>query len=87
MNTFNLFLLGAITMGLLTAGLYFLKFWYQTQDKLFLVFALSFFVEALNRTILAMTPNPREGEPVFYLIRLLAFVLIFAGIVHKNLSN
>lgn len=83
----NLFLLGAISMALLVAGLYFLKFWRQTHDSLFLVFALSFFVEAVNRTLLALSDNPREGEPIFYIIRLLSFVLILGGIVSKNLKK
>ncbi|MEZ0371924.1 MAG: DUF5985 family protein [Candidatus Sericytochromatia bacterium] len=87
MTQFNLFMLGAITMTLLMAGLFFLKFWRQTKDRLFLVFALSFFVEAINRAMLALSDNPREGEPVFYLVRLLSFALILIGILHKNLKQ
>ena len=87
MNQLNLFLLGAIMMSLLISGLFFLKFWRQTRDSLFLVFALSFFVEAANRTLLAMSHNPREGEPIFYLVRLLSFGLILLGIINKNLKK
>lgn len=83
----NLFMLGAICMSLLVAGMYFLKFWRQTHDSLFLVFALSFFVEAINRTLLALSDNPREGDPIFYLVRLLSFLLILGGIVSKNLKK
>lgn len=83
----NLFMLGAIAMALLVAGVYFFKFWRQTHDRLFLCFALSFFIEAINRTALALSDNPREGEPFFYIIRLLSFCLILYAILEKNFSK
>ncbi|HEY9839214.1 MAG: DUF5985 family protein [Candidatus Sericytochromatia bacterium] len=87
MMQLNLFMLGAIAMALVVAGLYFLKFWRQTRDSLFLVFALSFWVEAVNRSFLAMSANPREGDPFFYLVRLLSFLLILVGILGKNMKK
>ncbi|MEZ0369019.1 MAG: DUF5985 family protein [Candidatus Sericytochromatia bacterium] len=87
MMQLNLFMLGAIAMALVVAGLYFLKFWRQTRDSLFLVFALSFWVEAVNRSFLAMSPNPREADPFLYLVRLLSFLLILVGILGKNMKK
>jgi hypothetical protein len=80
----NQFLLGAVAMGSLVAGLFFLRFWRETKDRLFLAFAVSFFVEGVNRTVLALTPTPQEGAPFFYLVRLLAFLLIFLAVLDKN---
>ena len=80
----NLFLLGAIATMSLMAALFFLRFWWETQDRLFLLFALAFGLEGLNRTALALQPNPNEGEPLFYLVRSVAFALIILGIVDKN---
>ena len=65
----NLALIGAIAMASLTAGLFFLRFWKDTNDRFFLFLAISFFVEGLNRFALAMTGNPNEDRPFFYFVR------------------
>jgi uncharacterized membrane protein HdeD (DUF308 family) len=80
----NLFLLGAVTMGFLVAGLSFLRFWRETRDRLFLAFAVSFFVEAVNRGALAFSAKPNEGAPFFYLIRLFSYLVILVAIADKN---
>jgi uncharacterized membrane protein HdeD (DUF308 family) len=82
----NLFLLGTVAMGFLVAGLFFLRFWRETRDRLFLAFAISFFTEAINRAALALSSKPNEGAPFFYLVRLLAYLLILVAIADKNRS-
>jgi len=77
-------LIGAIAMGSLIAGLFFLRAWKRTRDRLFFFFAVSFFVEGLNRIAQGMGPNPDEARPSFYIIRFISFLLIIAGIVDKN---
>jgi len=77
-------LLGAIAMGSLAIGLFFLRFWHETRDRFFLLFALSFFVEGVNRVALALSDKPNEGASALYGVRLLAFLLILAAIVDKN---
>lgn len=83
----NTFLLGAVAMASLVASLFFLRFWRETRDRLFLAFAISFLVEGVNRTALALTGMPREGAPFFYMVRLLAFLLILGAVVDKNRSG
>jgi hypothetical protein len=78
------FLLGVIFTTSLVAGLFFLKFWRQTRDVLFLAFALAFFIEGFNRLRFFTLAVPSEGDPSIYLVRLLAFLLIVAAIVWKN---
>ena len=78
------FLLGVIVTASLTAGAFFLKFWRQTGDSLFLAFAAAFIIEGLNRIGFLFVPRPNEGSPAIYLVRLSAFLLILAAIVHKN---
>jgi len=83
----NLALIGAIAMASLTAGLFFLRFWRDTKDRFFLFFAISFFVEGLNRFALAMTGNPNEDRPFFYFVRFISFVVILIAIADKNWSK
>lgn len=80
-------LLGAIAMASLVAGLFFLRFWRDTGDRLFLYFAISFLVEGVNRAALGLSADPNEGRPFFYFVRFLSFLLILIGIVQKNLEK
>ena len=78
------FLLGVIATSSLIAGVFFLKFWRKTGDSLFLAFGVAFFVEGLNRCAVLFLAKPNEGNPYIYIVRLLAFLLILAAILHKN---
>lgn len=76
--------MGFIATGALFAGLFFFRFWWHTGDRLFLYFAGSFWLEAVNRVALALLRQADEHEPLFYLVRLLAYSLIVAAIWQKN---
>jgi hypothetical protein len=75
---------GAIIMANVVVGLFFLKFWTRSQDRLFLIFALAFWVLALQRVLLALFAHEPGSHAFLYGIRLLAFVLILIAIVDKN---
>lgn len=81
------FVSGAITMGFLIVGLFFLRFWARTRDRLFLAFAASFWLLAVNQGLVALSGVPREEQSWIYLIRLAAFTLIIVAIVHKNMRT
>lgn len=78
------FLLGVIVTCSLTAGVFFLKFWRRTSDSLFLAFAVAFLIVGVNRISTLMVDRPNEASPWTYLVRLFAFLLILAAILHKN---
>jgi hypothetical protein len=80
----NEMLAGAIATASSLAGLFFLRFWKSTQDRFFLYFALSFWLEGLNRFLLGFLGWLREEVPAFYLVRLVAYGLILLAIVDKN---
>lgn len=80
------FLLGVIATASLTAGAFFIRFWRETRDSLFLTFGIAFIVEGVNRTFMLFLKNPNEGSPWIYLVRLFAFLLILGGILKKNLG-
>lgn len=80
----NLMLLGAIAMACFTASLFFIRFWRATRDRFFLFLAVAFFIESINRALLGLMTYSNEQEPFFYLIRLLAFLVILYGIIDKN---
>lgn len=75
---------GAIVMGYTVAGLFFLRFWRQTRDRLFLIFAISFWLLGAQRLALALTSQAVEARTGLYLVRLFAFLLILVAIIDKN---
>jgi uncharacterized membrane protein HdeD (DUF308 family) len=83
----DLILLGAISMASFIAGLFFLRFWRDTKDRLFLWFAIAFLIEGINRAALGLSGNPDEGQPFFYFVRFISFLLIIIAIVQKNLGK
>lgn len=80
----SLILLGAIIMACLTVALLFLRSWQETGDRFFLFFAASFLIEGAARLMLGLIEYSSEQEPLFYLLRLLAFMIILYAIVDKN---
>ena len=78
---------GMLIMGYLVAGLFFLRFWRDTRDRLFGIFGAAFWLLAVQRTALAMSSNPNGDQLLLYTVRLLAFVLLLAAILDKNRSD
>lgn len=87
MNMLNPLLSGAIAMTSAVIALFFLRFWKSTNDRFFLFFSCSFFLEALNRTLLGLSALPTEDAPLYYIIRLAAYLFILYGIFDKNRSR
>lgn len=77
---------GLLVMGYGIAAVFFLRFRRETGDRLFAFFAAAFALLALQRALLAAGPMFRVDETWYYVIRLLAFLLIIAAIVDKNRS-
>ena len=81
------FLLGMIAMGLAVAGLFFLRFWRETRDRFFALFALALFVLALNRVGLVFMVERQMKGDYLYWVRFFAFVIIIIAIIDKNRSR
>ena len=79
-------LTGALAMGYLVAATFFLRFWRQTRDRLFGIFALAFFMLAGQRVALSLLDPTRGSESLthLYVIRLAAFLCILGAIVDRN---
>jgi hypothetical protein len=71
-------------MASLVASLFFIRFYRDTRDPLFLYLAAAFGLESVSRLLLALLPTPNEAAPEFYVMRACAYSLIIAGIVRKN---
>lgn len=84
------FMSGGIMVTCLACGYFFFRFWRKTQDSLFAVFAISFWILAVERVFLLATVNlgdlsgTHELRGYVYWIRFSAFMLIIIAFVMKN---
>jgi hypothetical protein len=77
-------MMGALAMAFAVAGLFFLRFWRETKDRLFALFALAFFVLAGGRLGFAFHYQDEGQGDYIYWVRFLAFALILLAILDKN---
>jgi hypothetical protein len=78
---------GAATLECLIAGLFFLRFWRRTGERLFLAFALAFWLLGLNAGLPTLLRRPAQTHGEVYLLQLAAFLLIILAILAKNVGN
>ena len=76
-------LTGAVAMASALVALFFLRFWVRTRDRFFLIFAVAFGIYAVCQLVLGLI-NVLEFEPLYYLPRVLTFLLIVLAVVDKN---
>jgi len=78
---------GALAAGYFCVGLFFLRFWTRTRDRLFLAFAGAFGLIAVGQVLPVLLGLREETRSNAYLLRLAAFALIIAAILAKNLRS
>jgi hypothetical protein len=78
------FIQGAVTMGCVVAGIFFLRFWQQSRDRLFLHFAFAFWLLAVAYTLLGLVAFATDQRIYVFIMRLLAFCVILYAIFEKN---
>jgi hypothetical protein len=83
--TMTQLLLGAIGMAEAVVGLIFLSYYRRTRDRFFLFFTASFWLDAVGRIWIGISPHPTdEGVPFVYILRVVTYALIVVAIVDKN---
>ena len=74
-------------MGMLAAGLFFLRAWKRSRDRLLFTFGLAFWVMAIEKGLIELKPTQvtmPEAMSSIYSLRLIAFIMIIYAIVDKN---
>lgn len=83
----NQLMTGAIAMAFAVAALFFFRFWRNSRDRLFALFALSFLVLAVNRVAIGVANDRGDHGDYFYWVRAIAFGIILVAILDKNRSG
>lgn len=78
------FLHGAVAMGCSVLAVFFLRFWRQSRDRLFLFFAIAFLVLAIDYVMLGLNSGATEWRLPVFIVRVSAFLVILLGILDKN---
>jgi len=86
-TTLELTLSGANAFGYGVASVFFLRFWVRSRDQLFLAFSAAFALLGLNQILVAWFGSASDYSAPFYALRLLAFGIIIAAIVRKNVKR
>jgi hypothetical protein len=81
------FLNGAVALAYLVAGVFFLRFWRKTRDRLFLSFSAAFVLLATNLAIVVALGVGDERTGYSYILRVLGFLLILWAILRKNVGG
>lgn len=82
--TIHAFVSGYLALGYAVASLFFVRFWRDTGDRLFALFASAFALLLLQRLVLDYAADSQRETTWAYVVRLLAFVLILIAIIDKN---
>lgn len=77
---------GALATSYAVAALFFAKFRRRTGATIFTWFATAFVLLAVQRVVLIAVVRDPDTLPWSYVLRLVAFVLILAGIAAHNRS-
>ena len=80
----KMFLIGLYVAFSLVAIVFFIRFWRDTRDKLFLQLAMAFTILAAERTTLLIISVPREASSFIYVLRLVAFSIVIWALIDKN---
>jgi hypothetical protein len=83
----NSFLSGALMLAFAAIACFFLEYFRRTRDRLFLCFALAFFLLAIERVVLVAVSPRNEINHLVYTVRLAAFVSLAYGIWDRNLRK
>jgi hypothetical protein len=81
------FLQGGTMLAAFAIALFFLRYWRDTGDRLFGVFALAFTLFGLSRIALQELSTDSETRVWVYALRAGAFLAIFGAVVDKNLRQ
>jgi len=62
----------------------FLRYWRESRDMLFALFAVAFTLLGLSWALLSILNPDRDASPYIYGLRLVAFLLLIAAVIQKN---
>lgn len=83
----DLFLIGFTAACSIVAGFFFLRFWSDTRDLIFLGFAAFFFIQGGIYASLPDYSHPNVPSAWVFVLRLVSALIVLAAILWKNAAR
>lgn len=81
------FLQGATMLAAFAISVFFLRYWRDTADRLFAVFAAAFALFGVSRVALSALDDSSEARTWVYALRAAAFLAIIVAVIDKNIGQ
>ena len=82
-DAFRIWTQGAIAMGYVVVAFYFMRYWRETRERLFLFFSAGFVTLAMQRLLLGLSADLQ----LTFSLRLAGYLLVLAGIIAQRKSR
>lgn len=82
-DAFRIWTQGAISMGYVVVAFYFMRYWRETRERLFLFFSAGFVTLAMQRLLLGLSADLQ----LTFSLRLAGYLLVLAGIIAQRKSR
>ena len=83
----DLFLMGFNAALSVVAGMFFLRFWREAWDHLFLGFAVFFLLQAASDAYEITLGHPNQGNLTIFLMRFISRIAVLVAILWKNTAR
>jgi uncharacterized protein (TIGR04206 family) len=78
------FLNGVAAMACLAVATFFVRFWHESEDRVFACLAAALWIFAVNYALLGLLPDADDRRAYAFALRLIGFVAILVGIMVKS---
>jgi uncharacterized membrane protein len=83
-DALRIWMQGAIAIGYLVVAIFFIQFWLETHERVFLFFATGFVVLTIHRALLGLANEDLDWRAVTFSLRLAGYVIILIGIIDRR---
>ena len=75
---------GVLATSCLVVAMFFLHYWRDSRERLFMFFSAAFALMAVQWTASALSGTDEKHHAYLLILRILAFLCIIAGIMDRN---
>ena len=86
-DALRIWMQGAVAFGCLVVAIFFIQFWMETRERLFLFFAPGFVVLTIHRAMFGLATDDSDWRAVTFSLRLAGYVIILIGIIDRRMRS
>lgn len=82
-EAFRIWTQGALAMGYVVVAFYFIRYWRETHERVFIFFSAGFVTLAAQRLLLGLSADLQ----ITFSLRLAGYLLVLAGIIAQRTAR